>query len=32
VQQDFPYNMEQALLGRELNIEKGTSRKLIMYK
>mmetsp|Transcript_41149 Transcript_41149/g.74002 ORF Transcript_41149/g.74002 Transcript_41149/m.74002 type:complete len:638 (-) Transcript_41149:1944-3857(-) len=29
---DFPYNMEQALLGRELNIEKGTSRKLIMYK
>eukprot|EP00873_Tetraselmis_striata_P010150 jgi/Tetstr1/430414/TSEL_020224.t1 len=29
---DFPYNAEAALLGRELNIEKGAGRKLIMYK
>eukprot|EP00192_Tetraselmis_astigmatica_P008809 CAMPEP_0117659130 /NCGR_PEP_ID=MMETSP0804-20121206/6261_1 /TAXON_ID=1074897 /ORGANISM="Tetraselmis astigmatica, Strain CCMP880" /LENGTH=662 /DNA_ID=CAMNT_0005465753 /DNA_START=305 /DNA_END=2295 /DNA_ORIENTATION=+ len=32
MRKDFPYNMEEVLIGRELNIEKGPGRQLIMYK
>lgn len=30
--QDFPYNLEPVLLGRELEMDKGPVRRLIMYK